>query len=113
MRRCVAAFASGCGVSGSTLDDVRACVSEAVTNCVLHAFCDGRAPGTVTVAAESHPDDITIRVRDDGIGFHPRLDSPGLGFGLPMISAMSASMTISPAAKGGTEISMVFARASA
>jgi len=38
----------------------------------------------------------------------PRLDSPGLGLGLPLISQISASSEILSPQHGGTEIAMRF-----
>jgi anti-sigma regulatory factor (Ser/Thr protein kinase) len=90
------------------LDDVGTCVSEAVTNAVVHAFRDGRAPGTVTVCAESDDDELTILVIDDGLGFAPRPDSPGLGLGIPTISALASTMTVRSALSGGTVLYMTF-----
>ena len=49
-------------------------------------------------------------VIDDGVGFAPRADSPGLGLGIPTIAAMTRSMSIAAPADGGTEVCMAFAR---
>jgi serine/threonine-protein kinase RsbW len=38
----------------------------------------------------------------------PRLDSPGLGLGLPLISQISASSEVVSPQHGGTEITMRF-----
>jgi len=113
MRDHVSRFARARGIAGTAVDDIRACVSEAVTNAVLHAFRDGRPPGTITVSASVSSDEIVVSVSDDGMGFAPRADSPGLGFGLPMIAAMASSMAVSMRAGGGTELQMAFDRAAA
>lgn len=110
LRTEVAAFAARVGVSGSALDDIRACVSEAVTNVVVHAFRDRRSPGTIMVRAAMHTDKLIVIVIDDGIGFAPRTDSPGLGLGIPTIAAMTKSMSIAAPADGGTELCMTFDR---
>lgn len=110
LRRAVGAFAADGGVSGPALDDVRLCMSEALTNAVVHAFCDGRALGTITVCAEFALDGLAVTVNDDGMGFHPRSDSPGLGFGLPTIDALTDRMSIGNTGPGGTEIYMAFSR---
>jgi anti-sigma regulatory factor (Ser/Thr protein kinase) len=49
MRHVIAEFAFAHGITGQALDDVRACVSEAVTNAVVHADRDGRPRGIVSV----------------------------------------------------------------
>jgi serine/threonine-protein kinase RsbW len=110
LRHAVTSFAARAGVSGRALDDVRACVSEAVTNAIVHAFRDGRIPGTVTVRAESHDHELVIVVIDDGLGFGPRADSPGLGLGLATITALTDTMSVEAAASGGTALRMTFAR---
>jgi anti-sigma regulatory factor (Ser/Thr protein kinase) len=108
MRQAVVGFASDAGFSGVALDDVRSCVSEGVTNAVVHAFRDEHAAGTVQVSAELRGDELIVKVVDDGIGFRPRPDSPGLGLGLPTIVALTASTSVAAAPGGGTELCMAF-----
>jgi serine/threonine-protein kinase RsbW len=107
-RRVVAEFAAAGGVSGIRIHDVRACVSEAVTNSVLHAFHDGRRVGIVTVSAGFSGDTFTITVTDDGSGLLPRDDSPGSGLGLPTIRELSDSTSVLTGARGGTQLTMTF-----
>jgi serine/threonine-protein kinase RsbW/stage II sporulation protein AB (anti-sigma F factor) len=106
--RAVAGFAAAGGLSGVRVVDVRACVSEAVTNAVLHAFRDGRTAGRIMVSAHFTGEALIVTVGDDGIGFLPRSDSPGLGLGLTIIRRLSDSMTVADRALGGTEVSMAF-----
>ena len=110
LRRAAGGFAETAGFSGMALADVRACVSEAVTNCVVHAFADGRAPGTVTLSAQLAADELVCVVIDDGTGFRPRVTSAGLGLGLPMIAAVTASMALTVVDAGGTRLCMTFTR---
>ena len=77
-RRAVARFAAAGDVSGVRLDDVQTCVSEAVTNAVMHGFRNGRGPGTVTISAQFSDGALVVVVDDDGAGFAARSDSPGL-----------------------------------
>ena len=89
------------------VDDVRLCVSEAVTNVVRHAY--GRRDGRVDIVVERDVDELTVVVRDTGIGIPP----PGLrhesgGFGLKIIDELARESTISRPAEGGTEVAMVF-----
>ena len=113
LRNALAEFAASGGLTGLRLSDVRTCVSEAVTNAVVHGYRDGRAPGTINVRGELGVDDLTVTVSDDGAGFAPRSDSPGLGLGLPMIGALTTSMSILASASGGTEVCMAFRLADA
>jgi hypothetical protein len=48
-----------------------------------------------------------VKVTDDGIGFRPRSDSPGLG--LPTIIALTASTALATPPSGGTQRCMAFA----
>ncbi len=90
-------------VSGMVL-----CVSEAVTNAVLHAYRDASQPGTVEMDAAAFPGHVWITVRDTGQGLTPRIGSPGLGVGLPIISQTASATEIRTPQAGGTEIAMRF-----
>ena len=99
------------GTLASVPDDVSGmvlCVSEAVTNAVLHAYRDASAPGTVEMDAAAFADHVWITVRDNGQGLTPRIGSPGLGVGLPIISQTATATEIRTPQRGGTEIAMRF-----
>ncbi len=88
-------------------EDVRLCVSEAVTNVVRHAY--GRRRGRVDIVVERGDHELTVVVRDTGVGIPP----PGRrgesdGFGLKIIDELARENTISRTAQGGTEVAMVF-----
>ena len=108
MRNALAKFAAAAGLSGLGLADLRVCVSEAVTNAVMHAYRDGRARGTISITAERRADELIVRVQDDGMGFEPRSDSPGAGRGLAIIFALSSTVSIDTSPGGGTALAMAF-----
>jgi serine/threonine-protein kinase RsbW len=111
LRRHAVAFAGEQHVPDPPIADLRLAVSEAVTNVVLHAYRDDDRPGTVTVTVDVHPGErkVTVRVRDEGSGVHPRSDSPGMGLGLPLIAQVADELEIGPASEGaGTELCMTF-----
>jgi serine/threonine-protein kinase RsbW len=87
---------------------VAPCVSEAVTNVVVHAYRDADQPGDVEIAAHKPDGYICIYVRDRGQGMTPRLDSPGLGLGLPVIADTATSVEVRRPPTGGTELVMRF-----
>jgi anti-sigma regulatory factor (Ser/Thr protein kinase) len=93
-RAAVAPLAKTCGADESA---VALCVSEAVTNAVLHAYRDGRR-GDVRVHAwidEAASDRaLRVSVEDDGVGMSPRVDSPGLGVGLSVIATMATAVDV-------------------
>jgi anti-sigma regulatory factor (Ser/Thr protein kinase) len=84
------------------------CVSEAITNAVLHAYRDSTSPGTVEMDAAAFATHVWITVRDSGQGLTPRIGSPGLGVGLPIISQTATATEIRTPQTGGTEIAMRF-----
>jgi serine/threonine-protein kinase RsbW/stage II sporulation protein AB (anti-sigma F factor) len=84
-------------------------VSEAVTNAVLHAYSGGSREGRIRVRAELLDHEaLDVTVEDDGIGMRTRSDSPGIGLGLPTISALADTLEIDVRSGGGTAIRMRF-----
>ena len=108
LRVAVARFAHTARMAPAVADDLRLCLSEAVANVVLHAYQGRAEPGTVSVTAEVSNGELLVRVQDDGVGFAPRLDSPGLGMGLPLMGSLAKDLTVAPAEDGGTLICMRF-----
>lgn len=104
----IAQFAAGAGVREPLLSSVKLAVSEAVTNAVLHAYVGG-PPGAVHIAAWLEEDCLRVEVADDGGGMMPRLDSPGLGVGLPFIADTADTLDISSSPDGGARLRMTFA----
>ncbi|HWC25094.1 MAG TPA: ATP-binding protein [Solirubrobacteraceae bacterium] len=109
LRGAVAEFASAAGIGEPLLTSVKLAVSEAVTNAVVHAYAGAPRPGPVHVAAWLQGDELRVEVRDDGAGMMPRLDSPGLGVGLPFIAATADVLDIDSPPRGGTRLRMTFA----
>ena len=101
-------FARAHGASKPLLIDLALAVTEAVTNCVVHAFV-GREPGTIKTTIQAGADELSVTVTDDGRGMQPRADSPGLGLGLPTIASLTASMDMHAPPGGGTALTMTFA----
>jgi len=91
-----------------TVDAVALCVSEAVANVVVHAYRDADQPGDVEIEAEKPDGYLCLYVRDRGQGMTPRVDSPGLGLGLPVIADSASSLEVRRPETGGTELVMRF-----
>ncbi len=108
LRSAVAEFVSSNGVCAPHLDAVKLAVSEAVTNAVMHAYVDADEPGDVRVTTFLRGRTLHVVVSDDGIGMMPRLDSPGLGVGLPFIADTTDTLDIASGEGGGTELRMSF-----
>jgi serine/threonine-protein kinase RsbW len=108
LRRAAVQFAAGLGAGDSVVDGVRLAVSEAVSNVILHAYPDREEPGPVELTAALDGAELLVTVRDEGSGMSPRIDSPGLGLGLPLIAQTAHSLEVRPAPSGGTEMRMSF-----
>ncbi len=65
-RVCVAGFCLQLNPSIDELNDIKTAVSEAVTNCVVHAYPKGN--GMINLRCELDGDNIKIIVKDSGIG---------------------------------------------
>ena len=108
LRQAVCVFAERCGVCDEPA--VALAVGEAATNTAVHAYT-GSAPGEIRVEAHCEADHLRVVIADSGCGMRPRIDSPGLGLGLPLIARLTDSFDVQTPAAGGTEVSMRFARA--
>ncbi len=93
-RAFVTQFAESKGASETVRSSAALAVSEACSNVVLHAYVDAETPGDVEVRAGVSGDVLVVEVSDDGRGMVPRIDSPGLGLGLPLIAQMTDGFDI-------------------
>ena len=96
------------GVDQSVAQAVALAVTEACSNVVVHAYREREEPGEMTVLVERAGDFLCVTVLDDGLGIAPRLDSPGLGMGLPLISQITDRLDLRSRREGGAEVSMRF-----
>ena len=101
-------FVGASAIEAGDLDAMLLCVSEAVTNAVLHAYPEGAPAADVEVEAGLFESHLALTVRDHGRGIAPRSESPGFGVGLPLIAQMASSAEVQNRASGGTEITMRF-----
>lgn len=66
VRSTVCAFAASLNPTMEVLDDIKTAISEAVTNCVVHAY--GGKEGYIDIEAVIEDKEIAITVSDTGIG---------------------------------------------
>jgi anti-sigma regulatory factor (Ser/Thr protein kinase) len=106
-RDTVAAVVSNLLRGKRVADDVRLCVSEAVTNVVRHAY--GRDGGDVEIVVEREDDGVSVVVRDTGKGM-TKAEREGRvgGFGLKIIAKVADRYRVSTAPNAGVEVEMVF-----
>jgi serine/threonine-protein kinase RsbW len=92
--------------------DIRLAVTEACTNCVLHAY-DGDCPDahpTFALEARVEDDELLVVVRDSGSGvLRPRSGTGGLGFGLGLMRRLASSVDVLARPGRGTRVAMRFA----
>src|SRR4051794_24934276 len=83
-RQALSDFAAAAGADEGQVEAVRLASSEALTNAVVHAYRD--QTGTIRVTAAEISGELWVLIADDGCGFEPRADRPGLGLGLGLIA---------------------------
>jgi anti-sigma regulatory factor (Ser/Thr protein kinase) len=105
-RATIGEIAQKAGASERVVEDVRLCVSEAVANVVRHAY---REEGDLRITVEREGDELTVVVRDEGIGLGGFQREGDLGYGLRIIDELTRRCTLTSVPDIGTEVRMVFA----
>jgi anti-sigma regulatory factor (Ser/Thr protein kinase) len=108
VRHALRGLLSGLEVDDDVIADIALAVTEACTNAVVHAYPDD-GDGTIHVTACHMNGRLAVTVRDYGGGMSARVDTPGLGVGLPVIAAIAQSVEIGSPPGGGAEVRMYFA----
>lgn len=114
-RSAVACFAAQMDPTLEELGDIRTAVSEAVTNCIVHAYPDKL--GTITLRCRILKDNtLDIVVKDRGVGIpdvekamQPMFTTGGAersGMGLTIMDSFMTSMTITSIPDKGTTVHM-------
>lgn len=114
-RSAVACFASQMDPTLEELGDIRTAVSEAVTNCIVHAYPDGF--GIITVRCRILKDNILdIVIKDKGIGIpdleqarRPAFTTGGAdrsGMGFTIMESFMTSFEVSSQPGKGTSVHM-------
>ena len=114
-RSAVACFASQMDPTLEELGDIRTAVSEAVTNCIVHAYPDGF--GMITLRCRILKDNILdIVIKDKGIGIadleqarRPTFTTGGTersGMGFTIMESFMTSFEVTSAPGKGTSIHM-------
>lgn len=108
LRAAVVGLATSSGATDEQRDRVALAMSEALTNCAMHAYSGRAPPGPVTVEAWASDGTLTVIVSDEGDGMRPRVESPGLGLGLSLITRMSERVDIERLPDKGVSVRMSF-----
>ena len=114
-RSAVACFAAQMDPTLEELGDIRTAVSEAVTNCIVHAYPQGL--GTITLRCRILKDNVLdIVVKDKGVGIpdieqakRPAYTTGGAersGMGFTIMESFMSSLEISSKPGKGTTVHM-------
>ena len=120
-RAMVGAFVSRMNPTIEELADIKCAVSEAVTNCIVHAYRDSAAPefGEIYILVTCYRDGrVKITVRDNGCGIAdiaaartplfttaPGEERSGMGFSV--MENFTDRLTVSSKVGHGTKVTMV------
>ena len=114
-RSAVACFAAQMDPTLEELGDIRTAVSEAVTNCIVHAYPNDL--GTVYLRCRILKDNVLdIVIKDKGVGIadveqasRPMFTTGGTdrsGMGIPIMESFMTSLSITSAPGKGTTVHM-------
>lgn len=115
-RMCVSAFASQLDPTIEEINDIKAAVSEAVTNCIVHAYPD--KIGEIYIELKIMGEDILyIKIKDKGCGIpdikqameplyttSPETERSGLGFSV--MESFMDKLTVRSKEGSGTSVIM-------
>jgi serine/threonine-protein kinase RsbW len=118
IRRAVDSYVGAAGADSERRHDICLAVSEACSNVVLHAYLDRPpedGPGPLSVAVTKRGGLLHLAVEDEGRGMVARVDSPGLGMGLVVMSRLAGAITITtqPERPAGCRVDLEFRLTSA
>jgi anti-sigma regulatory factor (Ser/Thr protein kinase) len=103
-RHALAAWGRQAGLGSRAVDDLQTIVNEACMNAASHAYKDG--DGRIEVGADATDTGVSVCVRDNGDGIHPRPADPKVSrrLGILLIAALASKMEIRSRRGEGTEI---------
>ena len=115
-RIAVAAFASQLDPTIEELADIKTAISEAVTNCIIHAYENKK--GIIKINAKLKENQIIIEISDNGKGIEnvdmakeplyttkPNLERSGMGF--TIMESFMDSMKVESIVGLGTKVTLV------
>jgi stage II sporulation protein AB (anti-sigma F factor) len=114
-RSVVGAFATQLDPTLEEISDIKTAVSEAVTNCIVHAYPD--SVGDIRITAELAENRVTVKVQDYGVGipdieqarqpfFSTSKDESRSGMGFTVMETFMDEVGIESEAGRGTTVTM-------
>ena len=108
-RSVVAAFAAQADPTMDELADIRTAVSEAVTNCIVHAYPDCIGPVTITAALRVTVTDKGRGIEDVPKAMQPMFTTGGperAGLGFAVMESFMDSVKVRSAPGRGTRVTL-------
>ena len=116
-RACISAFASQLDPTIEEINDIKTAVSEAVTNCIVHAYKEKEIGKIYITAFLNDNNSIKIRIRDKGCGIenvtkameplYTSLGGERAGLGFAVMESFMDSIKVSSTVGKGTSVTMV------
>ncbi len=114
-RICVAAFCVQLNPSVDEISDIKTAVSEAVTNCVVHAYPNGK--GLIKLRCEIVGNKVIIEISDNGVGikdikqarepfFTTKPNEERSGMGFAVMEGFMDTLSVENNQNGGTKVIM-------
>ncbi len=116
-RNTVAAFCVSLDPTVDQINDIKTAVSEAVTNCIVHAYPSNSADNKIQITTTVTEDSVHIVVSDTGIGIadvnsamqpfytsKPEQERSGMGF--TVMESFMDTLTVENNVPTGTVVSM-------
>ncbi|MBE6750452.1 MAG: anti-sigma F factor [Ruminococcaceae bacterium] len=115
-RACVSAFAAQLDPTIDEISDIKTAVSEAVTNCIVHAYRD--AIGIIYITAELlESNSIRIKIKDKGCGIeniekameplYTSLGGERAGLGFAVMQSFMDNVKVTSQKGKGTTVTMI------
>jgi|GEM_PF-51921 len=119
-RGTVAAFAAQLNPTLDQINDIKTAISEAVTNCVVHAYASKNSKKTVNkivIVCDLYKTGITVSVTDFGVGianidkamqpfFTTKPDEERSGMGFTVMQSFMDTLHVTSNIGGGTTVTM-------
>lgn len=117
VRNAVAAFCVGLDPTLDQLSDIKTAVSEAVTNCVVHAYPNAQENNYIYIETKINGDTVHIVISDFGVGiadithamqpfFTTKPNEERSGMGFTVMESFMDELTVKKNEPTGTVVSM-------
>lgn len=117
-RAVVAAFCVGLNPTIDEISDIKTAVSEAVTNCVVHAYKKRQNKNDlITIECKLFPDSLEVTISDNGVGisnikqamepfYTTEPDNERSGMGFMVMQSFMNTVSVNNRIGGGTVVTM-------